>query len=117
MHNEIKELGGIFNKKSGFLIAQQYCLACGHDLHTYKCFKIFLRKINYTETKEEKISLKHLKIENEHFVEKDILLLKIVSEKEIYYFQKKLKDIQKISFTKANLEKNFEKVVKKIMEN
>lgn len=37
---EINSYGGVFNKNSGFLISQQYCLYCGSQFHIYKNYKI-----------------------------------------------------------------------------
>jgi len=37
---EINKYGGVFNKKSGFLISQQYCLYCGSQYHVYKTYRI-----------------------------------------------------------------------------
>lgn len=42
----INSRGGVFNKDSGMLISQQYCLNCGNDLHKYKTYKILLRNVS-----------------------------------------------------------------------
>ena len=40
LQTEINEFGGVFNKESGFLISQQYCLYCGSQSHKYRNHKI-----------------------------------------------------------------------------
>jgi len=51
IRREANSFGGCFNKKSGLLIAQQYCLNCGSQYHKYKSFKIIIRTIDSPKVK------------------------------------------------------------------
>lgn len=40
LSTEINQFGGVFDKESGFLISQQYCLYCGSQVHVYRDYKV-----------------------------------------------------------------------------
>ena len=71
INEEANGFGGVFNKDSGLLIAQQYCLNCGSQKHHYKDYKIFIRSIKTMET-----SLKELNFYLNDFTKESVLIVK-----------------------------------------
>lgn len=80
LSQEIKELGGVFNKESGFLISQQYCLFCGSQLHKYMNYKV-----KVIETVPDSISLEATRLDPTISKENSYLIIKKKENGKISY--------------------------------
>ena len=61
LYREANNFGGVFNKNSGLLIAQHYCINCGENHHKYQSYKIYVRRNN-----KDKLNFKDLNIKKEN---------------------------------------------------
>ena len=101
---EANELGGCFNKNSGLLIAQQYCLTCGSQYHRYKNYKILVRTIDSPNVVISKLALP------ENVSEELYLILRLKEDDKIKYHICKVNELTK-DFEIKNLMNSFKDVV------
>lgn len=78
----IDRRGGVFNKDSGMLISQQYCLNCGSNQHIYKTYKIIVRD---TETKN--VSKEDLRILIDYCSDNSKVLIKYKTDDRMIKYQ------------------------------
>lgn len=105
--SEANDYGGVFNKESGLLISQQYCLTCGSKYHTYKNYDIYVRTSNI-----EELDFKELKINPDNISDKAYLIIKYKpNNATLKYGLYKIEDIINRKFTLKNLKDNFGSVV------
>ena len=110
INKEANEFGGVFNKDSGLLIAQQYCLNCGSQKHRYKDYKVFIMP-----TKVKDMSLNDLNLDLNDFSRDSILIVKYKpDDSNIQYCLLKYEDlaVQKIKLT--SLKNSFSDVVNEL---
>ncbi|MBA7539578.1 Type-2 restriction enzyme BslI subunit alpha [subsurface metagenome] len=109
----INNLGGTFNKNSGFSISQQYCLNCGSQYHNYQTRVIYPLFIS-EETK--KIRIEEIKKE----VPLDSLayfVLVLYSKNKRKYYAMKIVEVyqyEKLDLSKLNFTNEFSKIVDQI---
>ena len=102
--------GGVFNKESGFLIAQQFCLSCGSKHHTYKNYEIYVRVIS-----KDSGDFKELNIDSNNISDNSYLIAKYKPDaKTLKYGLYKIKDIVDKTFKLNNLKDNFGLVVSEL---
>lgn len=106
---ESNRLGGVFNKDSGFLIAQQQCLNCGSKHHEYKNYKIYVRSVGSTE-----IRFNDLEIESDYVSDYSYLIIKYKNGEDINYCLYKLSEISCTNFQLDNLKGKFEDIVSEL---
>lgn len=105
--SEANGYGGVFNKNSGLLIAQQYCLTCGSKYHTYKNYDIYVIKSN-----KEELDFKELKINPDNISDKAYLIVKYKpNNTTLKYGLYRVRDIINKKFMMQNLQDNFGSVV------
>jgi len=107
---EANDYGGVFNKNSGLLISQQYCLNCGSKYHKYKNYEIYVRS-----TKSSKIDFKKLNIDINKLSENSYLIIKYHNEEnKVKYSLYKVKDIINKDFSLDDMENHFSSIVMKL---
>jgi len=107
---EANKFGGVFNKDSGLLISQQYCIKCGNDTHRYQNYKIYVRKIN-----KDKIDFKDLGIKQEEITDKTRLIIKRVGKNNtISYGLLKLKEFINKPIALDGLRKDFNLIAEEL---
>lgn len=97
LKDQINSFGGVFNKNSGFSIAQQYCMHCGSNFHHYRSYSI---KIFYTEDQIQDVE----EIINSN-IDNDLILIKEKLNNSLKYHLYKINEVQELShleFTKFN---------------
>lgn len=107
--SEANGFGGIFNKNSGFSIAQQHCLNCGSKHHVYKNYKVYVRSVDNTE-----IRFNDLEIESDHISDNSYLIIKYKNDEEIKYRLYKISDISGTNFVLDNLKDKFTDIVSEL---
>lgn len=110
INKEANGFGGVFNRDSGLLIAQQYCLNCGSQKHQYKDYKVFIRII---DTKE--FTLQDLNLDMNDFTKDSILIVKYKSkESNLQYCLLKHKDLTTQRIKLGNLKNSFSDIVNEL---
>jgi hypothetical protein len=104
--NEINRYGGVFNKKSGFLISQQYCLYCGSQSHKYKSYTI-----RVITTNSDFVSLEGVSRDTSKNVNNSYLIVRRKKNGEISYGVYKVSETNGISIGLKDLYDDFSKVV------
>lgn len=103
---EINKFGGVFNKKSGFLISQQYCLYCGSQLHVYKNYKIKV----FTATSGA-LSMDETRLNASKLGENSYVIIRRKKEGKILYGVYKTSEIEGKNIVLNDLYDNFTNVV------
>jgi len=110
INKEANSFGGVFNKNSGLLIAQQYCLNCGSQKHQYKSYKVFIRSVNTNE-----IILKDLNLDLNDFTKDSILIVKYkTGGSNPQYCLLKYKDLTEQNIKLSHLKNLFSDIVKEL---
>ena len=108
--SEANKFGGVFNKNSGLLISQQYCLNCGSKSHVYKTFRIFVRAV-----KSKTVKFDTLEINREIITDNDYLIIKYLANKDsIKYRLYKIQEIIGKVLELDNLHDNFNGIVSEL---
>jgi hypothetical protein len=99
--------GGVFNKESGLLIAQQYCLTCGSKHHIYKNHSIYVRVSNKKE-----INFNDLEINPDGISNNSYLIVKYKpNSSTLYYELFNINDVINKRVILKNLKDNFKNIV------
>ncbi len=106
LSSEIKKYGGVFNKESGLLISQQYCLYCGSQLHTYKNFKI-----KVITTTSDVVGLEDILPDRSRYDSNLYLIIRKKNDTEILYGVYKLSELNEKKILLTNLYDSISKVV------
>jgi len=110
INKEANGYGGVFNKDSGLLIAQQYCLNCGSKHHIYKTYEIFVRKVS-----NSRVYFSELEIDPSEVSENTYTIIKYKnSDNTLKYRLYKTKDILGRTFELDNLKDNFQSIVNEL---
>jgi len=109
--NEIKKFGGVFNKNSGFLISQQYCLNCGSQCHQYLTYRIYVKVFQ-----SKSVTLSRLDITPQGNSFNSYLLLKWKGG-QIKYHLIKTTDITSQTIDEEEMTDHFKDIVNRLYPN
>lgn len=111
IHRLINEMGGVFDKNSGFLISLQYCLKCGGQFHKYQIRKFVIKTIDKDTIDKNSLILNYNDLEDYTF-----LIFRYASEKGILYSIMKLADWKKSKDTMKlkEFKKDFSDVIEEV---
>ena len=108
--NRVYKLGGVFDKNSGLLIAQQYCINCGSNFHEYKNYKIVIRIVN-----DEEFDYDSLNINEDMVSDNSYLIIKYKPNELILKYESfPIKDILGKKVSLNNLKDKFEDIVNEL---
>ena len=103
---EINGYGGVFNRQSGFLISQQYCLYCGSQYHSYKNYKI--RVITITS---KIMTSNDILTSSSQLTDNSLLIVRVKSGGNISYGSYKVSELNGENIELKNLHTNFTEVI------
>lgn len=106
---EINDYGGVFNKNSGFLISQQYCLNCGSQIHEYRSYRI---KVEIMRRVGDRIDVNSLS--DRIWTENTRLLVKMRNGNRILYGIYKLSELPNGHFDQQSMTYDFSEIVKRL---
>lgn len=107
---EAKKYGGVFNKNSGLLIAQQFCLSCGSKYHVYKNYEIYIRVVE-----KDVIDFKELDLNPRNLSDDSYLIVKYKPDrKTLKYRLYKIKELAHEEIKLDNLVDNFGQIVSEL---
>ena len=106
LSKEINQYGGVFDKESGFLISQQYCLYCGSQSHVYWNYTIKVITVTSDELSATETRLNALVGESNSYV-----VIRRKRDKKMYYGVYKASEFDGKNIVLNELYDNFTKVV------
>lgn len=109
LSKEINQYGGVFDKESGFLISQQYCLYCGSQSHVYKNYTVKVTTATSDELSADEISLNLSKLEGN-----SCLITRLKREEKILYDVYKTSEFDGGNIDHKGTYNNFTKVVESL---
>jgi DNA-directed RNA polymerase subunit RPC12/RpoP len=109
LSKEINQYGGVFNKESGFLISQQYCLYCGSQSHMYKNYTI-----RVITTTSDVLSMNEIDLNSQKLESNPYLVIRRKREEKISYGVYKRSESNEESIELKDLYDNFTKVVESL---